>query len=191
VITHDDDWRDVFREVCCIRLLFLLKKNSNKDGLRMTGRTSSELQQAIFDCFEIVEEDGESSITLIPYASDSLFLGGIFLRAKSEPTPLENEANSYSPEIDLRDKPSSTHEDIHSDQHLLLHLRGDNQAAFQPPAYSTRGLEDGRDGPRPHPGSPFGRSRDQDICYKVCLSTALICNVTQSPYSAVYLATGL
>ncbi|KAF7374492.1 hypothetical protein MSAN_00333700 [Mycena sanguinolenta] len=42
VITHDDAWRDVFKE----------------DGTRMTGQTVPELQQAIFDRFEIVEEDG-------------------------------------------------------------------------------------------------------------------------------------
>ncbi|KAF7374462.1 Kinase-like protein [Mycena sanguinolenta] len=52
VITHDDAWRDVFKE----------------DGTRMTGQTVSELQQAIFDRFEIVEEDGAA-----------------FLRAKSNP----------------------------------------------------------------------------------------------------------
>ncbi|KAF7326436.1 DRBM domain-containing protein [Mycena sanguinolenta] len=38
VITHDDDWRDVFKE----------------DGLR----TYSELQQAIFDRSEVMQEDG-------------------------------------------------------------------------------------------------------------------------------------
>ncbi|KAF8176686.1 hypothetical protein K438DRAFT_73229 [Mycena galopus ATCC 62051] len=41
VITHDDDWRDAFRE----------------DGMSTTKKTSSELQQAIFDRFEITEED--------------------------------------------------------------------------------------------------------------------------------------
>ncbi|KAF7374475.1 Guanine nucleotide-binding protein alpha-4 subunit [Mycena sanguinolenta] len=53
VITHDDAWRDVFKE----------------DGTRMSGQTASELQQAIFDRFEILEEDGAA-----------------FLRAKLDPT---------------------------------------------------------------------------------------------------------
>ncbi|KAJ7822075.1 hypothetical protein B0H14DRAFT_1325739 [Mycena olivaceomarginata] len=42
VITHDDDWRDVFRN----------------DGIEPTEQNFSELQQAIFDRFEIMEEDG-------------------------------------------------------------------------------------------------------------------------------------
>ncbi|KAJ7301628.1 hypothetical protein DFH08DRAFT_945987 [Mycena albidolilacea] len=42
VITHDDDWCDVFRD----------------DGIKPTGQIFSELQQAIFDRFEIMEEDG-------------------------------------------------------------------------------------------------------------------------------------
>ncbi|KAJ6512758.1 hypothetical protein C8R45DRAFT_326727 [Mycena sanguinolenta] len=50
VITHDDDWRDVFKD----------------DGVQAEGQTASELQQAIFDRFEIIEEDG-----------------AVFLRAKS------------------------------------------------------------------------------------------------------------
>jgi hypothetical protein len=40
-------------------------------------------------------------------------------------------------------------------------------------------------------GNQPGGSRDQDVCYKVCLSTALIFSVTQSPCSAMDLATGL
>ncbi|KAF7374465.1 WD40 containing domain protein [Mycena sanguinolenta] len=46
VITHDDAWRDVFKE----------------DGMRTSGQTASELQQAIFDRFEIVEVDGAASL---------------------------------------------------------------------------------------------------------------------------------
>ncbi|KAF7336933.1 C2H2-type domain-containing protein [Mycena venus] len=42
VITHDDDWRDVFRE----------------DGLGTTGKNHSDLQQAIFDRFQVMEEEG-------------------------------------------------------------------------------------------------------------------------------------
>ncbi|KAJ7301654.1 hypothetical protein DFH08DRAFT_906608, partial [Mycena albidolilacea] len=42
VITHDDDWRDVFRD----------------DVTKTTEKTFWDLQQAIFDRFEIVEEDG-------------------------------------------------------------------------------------------------------------------------------------
>ncbi|KAJ6512774.1 hypothetical protein C8R45DRAFT_327059, partial [Mycena sanguinolenta] len=59
VITHDDAWGDVFKE----------------DGTRMSGQTASELQQAIFDRFEILEEDGAA-----------------FLRAKSDPTTSRNAA---------------------------------------------------------------------------------------------------
>ncbi|KAF7336939.1 WD40 containing domain protein [Mycena venus] len=42
VITHDDDWRDVFRD----------------DGMRTTHQNFSELQQTIFERFQIMEEDG-------------------------------------------------------------------------------------------------------------------------------------
>ncbi|KAF7374426.1 Pleiotropic drug resistance ABC transporter protein [Mycena sanguinolenta] len=59
VITHDDAWRDVFKE----------------DGMRMLGQTASELQQAIFDRFDILEEDG-----------------AVFLRAKPNPTTTRNAA---------------------------------------------------------------------------------------------------
>ncbi|KAF7374467.1 FCP1-like proteiny domain-containing protein [Mycena sanguinolenta] len=57
VITHDDAWRDAFKE----------------DGARILGQTYSELQQAIFDRFEILEEDGVA-----------------FLRAKLIPTTSKN-----------------------------------------------------------------------------------------------------
>ncbi|KAF7374473.1 Pleiotropic drug resistance ABC transporter protein [Mycena sanguinolenta] len=59
VITHDDDWRDVFKD----------------DGVQTQGQTALELQQAIFDRFEIMEEDG-----------------AVFLGAKSDPTPSRNAA---------------------------------------------------------------------------------------------------
>ncbi|KAF7374471.1 hypothetical protein MSAN_00331400 [Mycena sanguinolenta] len=59
VITHDDAWRDVFKE----------------DGARTSGQTPSELQQAIFDRFEIVEVNGAAS-----------------LRAKSDPATARNVA---------------------------------------------------------------------------------------------------
>ncbi|KAF8176650.1 hypothetical protein K438DRAFT_72601 [Mycena galopus ATCC 62051] len=42
VITHDDDWRDVFKN----------------DGIQTTEQNFSELQQAIFDRSQIIEEDG-------------------------------------------------------------------------------------------------------------------------------------
>ncbi|KAF7374428.1 WD40 containing domain protein [Mycena sanguinolenta] len=59
VITHDDDWRDVLKD----------------DGVQTQGLTASELQQAIFDHFEIMEED-------------------VFLRAKSDPTTARNAATA-------------------------------------------------------------------------------------------------
>jgi hypothetical protein len=34
---------------------------SHKDGMRMIGQNNLELQQTIFDRFEITEEDGEFS----------------------------------------------------------------------------------------------------------------------------------
>ncbi|KAF7374457.1 Pleiotropic drug resistance ABC transporter protein [Mycena sanguinolenta] len=46
VITHDDAWRDVFKE----------------DGTRTSGQTPSELEQAIFDRFDILEEDVHHTI---------------------------------------------------------------------------------------------------------------------------------
>jgi hypothetical protein len=39
----------------------------------MIGQTPSELQQAIFDRFEIVEDEGDSLITFIPQTFDSTF----------------------------------------------------------------------------------------------------------------------
>ncbi|KAF7374427.1 hypothetical protein MSAN_00326800 [Mycena sanguinolenta] len=59
VITHDDDWRDVLKD----------------DGVQTQELTVSELQEAIFDRFEIMEEDG-----------------AVFLRAKSGPTASRNAA---------------------------------------------------------------------------------------------------
>ncbi|KAF7374438.1 Calcineurin responsive transcriptional factor [Mycena sanguinolenta] len=44
VITHDDDWRDVFKD----------------DDMQMLGPTALELQRVIFDHFKIVEEDGSA-----------------------------------------------------------------------------------------------------------------------------------
>jgi hypothetical protein len=38
--------------------LYLILLNFNQEGMRMTGQAASELQQAIFDRFEISEEDG-------------------------------------------------------------------------------------------------------------------------------------
>ncbi|KAJ6512779.1 hypothetical protein C8R45DRAFT_857050, partial [Mycena sanguinolenta] len=59
VITHDDDWRYVFKD----------------DGMQTLGQTVSELQQAIFYRFEILEEDG-----------------AVFLKAKSDPITSRNTA---------------------------------------------------------------------------------------------------
>ncbi|KAF7376750.1 Metacaspase pca1 [Mycena sanguinolenta] len=59
VITHDDDWRDVLKD----------------DGVQTQRLTASELQEAIFDRFEIMEEDGAA-----------------FLRAKPEPIASRNAA---------------------------------------------------------------------------------------------------
>ncbi|KAF7336844.1 Pleiotropic drug resistance ABC transporter protein [Mycena venus] len=53
VITHDDDWSDIFRN----------------DGMQTTGKSSSDLQEAIFDRFEIITADGTA-----------------FLKSKSDPT---------------------------------------------------------------------------------------------------------
>jgi hypothetical protein len=58
VITHDDDWRDVFRDVSFSGLFSSSSSKRNKDGIKPTGQTFSELQQAIFDRFEIMEDDG-------------------------------------------------------------------------------------------------------------------------------------
>ncbi|KAJ6512752.1 hypothetical protein C8R45DRAFT_326630 [Mycena sanguinolenta] len=66
VITHDDDWRDVFKD----------------DGVQTEGQTALELQQAIFDRFEILEEDG-----------------AVFLRAKSDPTTTRNAATATVEEL--------------------------------------------------------------------------------------------
>ncbi|KAJ7811094.1 hypothetical protein B0H14DRAFT_3150921 [Mycena olivaceomarginata] len=56
VITHDDDWRDVFRD----------------DGARPTGQASGELQRAIFDRFEITEEDGAVFLATKSHTSASM-----------------------------------------------------------------------------------------------------------------------
>ncbi|KAJ7618722.1 hypothetical protein FB45DRAFT_872116 [Roridomyces roridus] len=66
IITHDDDWCEVFRD----------------DGHRMTA---AGLQQAIFSCSEIVEEDGV-----------------VFLRTK-ESKP--GESDPETPDLDSRDEP--------------------------------------------------------------------------------------
>ncbi|KAF7356195.1 hypothetical protein MVEN_00950900 [Mycena venus] len=63
VITHDDDWRDVFRD----------------DGMEAMGKNLSELQDAIFDRFQIMEEDGAAFLMAKPHttvskdAADPLF----------------------------------------------------------------------------------------------------------------------
>ncbi|KAJ7301651.1 hypothetical protein DFH08DRAFT_993395, partial [Mycena albidolilacea] len=56
VITHDDDWRDVFRD----------------DGARPTGQASGEWQRAIFDRFEIMEEDGAVFLATKSHTSASM-----------------------------------------------------------------------------------------------------------------------
>ncbi|KAF7374605.1 hypothetical protein MSAN_00345100 [Mycena sanguinolenta] len=63
MITHDDDWCDII----------------TKGSMRIGGQNLWELQQAIFDCSEIIEENGAA-----------------FLRTKSETTALENEAIAFS-----------------------------------------------------------------------------------------------
>ncbi|KAF7336937.1 Calcineurin responsive transcriptional factor [Mycena venus] len=59
VITHDDDWRDILKD----------------DGMRATRQSPSEFQQAVFDRFEIMDEDGT-----------------VFLMAKSHTTLARNAA---------------------------------------------------------------------------------------------------
>ncbi|KAF7374417.1 hypothetical protein MSAN_00325800 [Mycena sanguinolenta] len=107
VITHDDAWRDVFKE----------------DGTRMLGKTASELQQAIFDRFDILEEDG-----------------AVFLRAKSDPTTSRNVA------IATAEEQRPIHNLFQTGVHrpTLLHSAGQgapqtppNRNQFAPPARST------------------------------------------------------
>ncbi|KAF7374410.1 Pleiotropic drug resistance ABC transporter protein [Mycena sanguinolenta] len=66
VITHDDDWCDLFKD----------------DGLKTQGQTLSELQQALLDRFQILEEDG-----------------AVFLKAKSDPTTSRNAATATVEEL--------------------------------------------------------------------------------------------
>ncbi|KAF7345527.1 WD40 containing domain protein [Mycena venus] len=77
VITHDDDWRDIF-------------KNSGEDGMRVAEPNSRRLQQAISDRFEIIEEDGAA-----------------FLGEKCGSTLPESEENVRMPDVDMADNPSS------------------------------------------------------------------------------------
>ncbi|KAJ7852074.1 hypothetical protein B0H14DRAFT_814126 [Mycena olivaceomarginata] len=99
VITHDDDWRDVFREDAA-------------------GKNRSELQQAIFDRFEITEEEG-----------------AVFLRTKVESRELKTEAMSSTPEVDMGDKPppkeTENRLDVSSAEELIASI-GPLQGASSP-----------------------------------------------------------
>jgi hypothetical protein len=55
-----------------VSIIFFCLSKFYKNDMRITELNSTELQQAIFDRFEIMEEDGRSFNQLIPHTSDSM-----------------------------------------------------------------------------------------------------------------------
>ncbi|KAF7374419.1 hypothetical protein MSAN_00326000 [Mycena sanguinolenta] len=88
VITHDDDWCDLFKD----------------DDMQTPGQTASELQQAVLDRFEILEENGMA-----------------FLSAKSHTNTLKNTA-TMSVEEQLSTSVGG---------HITNNLRNDTSLLFQ------------------------------------------------------------
>ncbi|KAF7374607.1 WD40 containing domain protein [Mycena sanguinolenta] len=124
VITHDDDWRDIFME----------------GGMGMVGQNLSELQQAIFDCSEIFQQDG-----------------AVFLRSKFGITELGNKAISLASPDPARPRQEQQLDPQHGDgwtyQSYRPHqsemvLAASNPVA-QDPTDPDTGEDDNSDGPSP------------------------------------------
>ncbi|KAF7374425.1 WD40 containing domain protein [Mycena sanguinolenta] len=86
VITHDDDWRDVFKD----------------DGMQTRRSTVSELQQAIFDRFEILEEDEE-----LHSGPESLMDANKSALSPVTVQELESNPSSAASSADFRGKPDT------------------------------------------------------------------------------------
>ncbi|KAJ6512763.1 hypothetical protein C8R45DRAFT_326820 [Mycena sanguinolenta] len=121
VITHDDDWRDVLKD----------------DGIQMQELTASELQQAIFDRFEVLEKDG--AVCLRAKSDTTTANAAAITVARDDPNSLsrkgprkisdEEQSRNYTAEGDIR--PHSV----------------DN---FRDPVFNMRSLLSPRDRPRAH-----------------------------------------
>ncbi|KAK6984226.1 hypothetical protein R3P38DRAFT_2576213 [Favolaschia claudopus] len=64
VITHDDDWRDIFRDVGFICVIDA--KSAHLRQNTTTKLNSFLVEQTISDLFDVVEEDGQSFVGTIP-----------------------------------------------------------------------------------------------------------------------------